>query len=105
MGKTEAVKNEQFCGISWTHETTTINNNNKKKNGFCSHLCRTGCCRSRSTDDMNDYCHRKCPPPYDVLCFYLKRWYSRLAIIFGYIAIILISLILLLCAGFFTTHS
>ena len=100
MVKPDPVKNNQFCGISSIREQTT----ETRDNGFCNHCYSSRCCKSKS-NDMNDNCHRKCPPPYDVLCFYLKRWYSRLAIIFGYIAIILISLILLICAGFFTKHS
>lgn len=101
MVKPDPVKNNQFCGIDWNREPT-IQQTTNKKNGFCNYVCRSDCCKSKSTDDE---CHRRCPPPCDILCFYLQRWYSRLAIIFGYIAIVLISMILLLFAGFFNTHS
>ncbi|UXI15283.1 Extracellular domains-containing protein [Sarcoptes scabiei] len=35
------------------------------------------------------------------ICFFLERWHSRMAIIFAYLSIILITFILLIISGYF----
>ena len=39
--------------------------------------------------------------PLSTMCFYLMRWHSRLAIFFGYTCLLLVTLIFLLCGGYF----
>ncbi|KAI2797034.1 hypothetical protein BLOT_015086 [Blomia tropicalis] len=39
--------------------------------------------------------------PLGTMCFYLKKWHSRLAILFGYTSVALITMILLVFGGCF----
>ncbi len=39
--------------------------------------------------------------PLGVMCFYLLKWHSRIAILFGYTSLLLVTMVLLCCSGYF----
>lgn len=41
--------------------------------------------------------------PLGVMCFYLLKWHSRIAILFGYTSLLLVTMVLLCCSDYFTS--